>query len=137
MYGLRNFGEPLNGHIPLGQKINNISNWAQAIFVTPSIFYASNYSETINSDMKEWYIIIEAKIKPDFYSEYEGTIYRYNYKKDEPKNIEYRIKACNYGVVFYGNTKDEEGIVTISLLFVKKKFLEQCQRYIDGNIFIN
>ena len=137
MYGLRNFGEPLNGHIPLGQKINNISNWAQAIFVTPSIFYASNYSETIYSDKEEWYIIIEAKIKPDFYSEYEGTIYRYNYKKDEPKNIEYRIKACNYGGVFYGNINDEEGIATISLLFVKKKFLEQCQRYIDGNIFLN
>ena len=125
IYGLRNFGEPLNGHIPLGQKINNINNWAQAIFVTPSIFYASNYSETINSDMEEWYIIIEAKIKPDFYSEYEGTIYKYKYKIDEPKKIEYRIKAQNFSSNFYGNTNDEEGIATI---ICKKEILRKMSK---------
>lgn len=36
--GFRNFGEPLSGHIPFGEKINGIQNWAKAIFVTPSIF---------------------------------------------------------------------------------------------------
>ena len=80
--------------------------------------------------MEEWYIIIEAKIKPDFYSEYEGTIYKYKYKIDEPKKIEYRIKARNFSRIFDGNIEDEEGIATISLLFVKRKFLEKCQRYI-------
>ena len=25
LYGLRNFGEPLDGYIPLGQKVNNLA----------------------------------------------------------------------------------------------------------------
>lgn len=135
LYGLRNFGEPLNGHIPFDQKVNNINNWAKAIFVTPSIFYASNFSEIISSDNTQWYIIIEAKVKSGCFSEYESTIYKYNYKNSEPKKIEYRINTKNFGVIFYSH--DEEGIVTTSLLFVKKKFIDECQNYKDGDYFQN
>jgi len=135
LYGLRNFGEPLDGHIPLGQKVNNINNWAKAIFVTPSIFYASNFSEIISSDKEQWYIIIEAKLKEGCFSEFESTIYKYNYKNSEPKKIEYRINAKNFGASFYDD--DEEGIVTISLLFVKKKFIDECKNYKDGDYFLN
>ena len=135
LYGLRNFGEPLDGHIPLGQKVNNINNWAKAIFVTPSIFYASNFSEIIYSDYEYWYIIIEAKLKEGSFSEFESTIYKYNYKNSEPKKIEYRINAKNFGALFYND--DEEGIVTISLLFVKKKFIDECKNYKDGDYFLN
>ena len=135
IYGLKNFGEPLNGHIPLNQKVNDINNWANAIFVTPSIFYASNFSEIIQSDNEQWYIIIEAKVKNGYFSEYESTLYNYNYKKNEPKKIEYRINAKNYGRVF--DCDGEEGIDTISLLFAKKKFIDECQNYSDGNYFQN
>ena len=135
IYGLRNFGEPLDGHIPLGKKANNINNWANAIFVTPSIFYASNFSEIISSDNEQWYIIIEAKVKNGYFSEYESTIYKYNYKNGEPNKIEYRINAKIFENVFYDH--DEEGIVTTSLLFVKKKFIDGCQNYKDGDLFKN
>ena len=135
IYGLKNFGEPLNGHIPLNQKVNDINNWADAIFVTPSIFYASNFSEIIQSDYEQWYIIIEAKVKEGYFSEYESTLCKYNYKKNEPKKIEYRINAKNCKRVF--EAENEEGIATISLLFAKKKFIDECQNYSDGNYFQN
>lgn len=134
LYGLRNFGEPSDGHIPLGKEANNINNFAKAIFVTPSIFYASNFSEIIDSDKDQWYIIIEAKVKDGFFSEYENTV-KYNYKNGEPKKIKYRIKAKNFAASFYGD--DEEGIVTNSLLFVKKKYIDGCQNYKDGDYFQN
>ena len=90
-FGLQNLGEPLINHIQLGIKMFNIDNWASAIFVSPSIFYASKYSEIIESDGQEWFIIIEARVKPNSFTQHESTLYKYNYLKNEPKNIEYRI----------------------------------------------
>ena len=131
LYGLRSCGEPLEGHIPLNKRINNVNNWANAIFVSPSIFYASKYSEIIYSDYEEWYIIIEANIEPNCFSMYESTIYKYNFKMWEPKKIEYRIN--NISSVVGG--KDESCIETTSLLFVKKKFLDNSDNYLDSLIF--
>ena len=77
-FGLRNYGEPLIGHIQKNETINDIKNWSSAIFVSPSILYAKNYSEVIGSNGDNWYIIIEAKIEPGYYSSHESTIYNYN-----------------------------------------------------------
>ena len=64
-FGLHNFGVPLNNHIQLGIKNDNIDDWANAIFVSPSIFYATKYSEIINYKNEEWFILIEARVFPD------------------------------------------------------------------------
>ena len=100
----------------------------------PSIFYASKFSEIISSDNEQWYIIIEANVKNGCFSENESTI-KYNYKNSEPKKIEYRVNAKNFEASFYDD--DEEGIVTTSLLFVKNKFIDECQNYKDENYFQN
>ena len=92
-FSLQNFGEPLINHIQLGIKMFNIDNWASAIFVSPSIFYASKYSEIIESDGQEWFIIIEARVKPNSFTQHESILYKYNYLQNEPKNIEYRINT--------------------------------------------
>ncbi len=69
-------GEPSYGNIPKGVKVNNVENWANSIFLTLSIFYASKYAEIINSEKEEWFIIIEVMIAPKFFKEYESTIYK-------------------------------------------------------------
>ena len=126
--GLRNFGKPLNEHIPLGEKVFDINDWGNAIFASPSIFYASKYSDIILSENEEWYIIIEAKVSPNSFSIHESTIYNYQFKKGEPKNLEYRIEADQN---MYGRymTGDEDFIETNSILFVKKSFLNNCKDY--------
>lgn len=126
--GLRNFGKPLNEHIPLGEKVFNINDWGNAIFVSPSIFYASKYSDIILSENEEWYIIIEAKVSPNSFSIHESTIYNYQFKKGEPKNLEYRIEA-NKDMFGSYMTCDEGFIETNSILFVKKSFLDNCKDY--------
>jgi len=48
--GLKKAGDRINGttidvvpgHIALGKKVNNINNWSNAVFVSPSIYYAAH-----------------------------------------------------------------------------------------------
>ena len=132
-YGLNNFGEPSENHIRLGQKIDNIDDWASAIFVSPSIFYASKYSELINYKNNKWFIIIEARIKPNSFSVHESTIYGYQYKQDEPSKVEYRIQ-CEMANRFETCSNTDNVIVT-SLIFVNKNFLENLKNYQESFIF--
>lgn len=135
-FGLRNYGEPLIGHIQKNETINDIKNWSSAIFVSPSILYAKNYSEVIGSNGDNWYIIIEAKIEPGYYSSHESTIYNYNYKSGEPSNVEYRIKSTdNIDDCFVYGGPDQYHISTTSILFVKKDFLDNLNNYQDTAVF--
>ena len=139
-FSLQNFGEPLINHIQLGIKMFNIDNWASVIFVSPSIFYASKYSEIIESDGQEWFIIIEARVKPNSFTQHESILYKYNYLQNEPKNIEYRINTQEL-VIITDDGKYDDDIVNlvlkvISLLFVNKEYLESLKDYSKQSIFI-
>ena len=96
--GLKNTGEPLKGHIGIGRTFDNIKDWSNAIFVTPSIFYASKYAEIIYSDGEEWFIIVEALLSKEspYYrkvSFHKSTFFNYIYKKNEPAEIEIIIEV--------------------------------------------
>lgn len=135
-FGLINYGEPLMGHIGKNETIDDINNWASAIFVTPSILYAKNYSEVISSNGDNWYIIIEAKIEPGYFSTHESTIYNYDYKSGEPHEIEYRIESTdNSENFFFFGGSDQDHIFTTSLLFVQKDFLDNLNNYPEASIF--
>ena len=135
-YGLQNFGEPLKNHILPGIGNYGIEDWASAIFVSPSIFYASKYSELVNYKNEEWSIIMEARVKPNSFSIHGSTLYDYKFKEGEPKNVEYRI-SCekipeNKGIKGLYERSD---IVVTSLTFVKKKFLDNTKYFRDSSIF--
>ena len=68
--------KPPSGHIPLNTKVAGFSNWAGAIFVSPSIFYAGHdaYSERINSGKERYSVIIEVRVKPKSYTSYDSTV---------------------------------------------------------------
>ena len=135
-FGLRCCGESLNGHIPVNETINDTNNWASAVFVSPSILYAKNYSEVISSNGDNWYIIIEAKIEPGSFSTHESTIYNYDYKSGEPHDIEYRIESTdNCEDNFFFGGADQDHIFTTSLLFVQKDFLDDLDNYQEASVF--
>ena len=100
------------------------------------LFYASKNAEIIYSDGEEWYIIIEADLAfPSVFistfrgvSIHESKFYNYNFKEGEPKEIEVRIEAQPDKIVTYT-------ILTTSLLFVNKKYLDEVKNYSEGNIF--
>ena len=131
--GLYFFNKPIEGHIPLGKKYNNFDNWANAIFTSPSLFYASKYSEIIFSDNKEWYIIIEGIIKKDSFSMHKSTIQNYNFKINEPYFIEYRVGCDKNPAISNGDY--EKNILVSSLLFVERQTLDNMNDYYEQNIF--
>ena len=97
--------KPLENHINRYVTVNNIEDWAKAIFVSPSIFYSANaaYAKVIQWCYKEWLILIEARAKIGSYVNLESTIFNNEYMEGEPKDdIEFRIeKECDNFYLFF------------------------------------
>ena len=84
-YGLRPSGSKLEngasvnvnpGHIPLSHTVSGIQYWAQAIFVSPSIFYAANpvYAQRINSCSHRWSVLVETRVRPGTFTAHPSTV---------------------------------------------------------------
>ena len=116
--------KPRKGHINFGKTVNNVKNWAKAIFVSPSIFYSScrSYSQRIESNNKTWRIVVEVKIKPNSFESYNSTIPKYHFLLGEPKKIEYRIENKN-------------DIKVYSVLFVEDNYISRAKSYREGSIY--
>ena len=124
---LRN-GEEINVldyHIARDTTVDNIPDWANAIFVSPSIFYCADptYAKEISYKNEQYKVFIELRVKPFIYYRRESTCPNYVPKKGEPKKLEYRIAPEN-----------EKEVQVFSLTFVKNEFFEKTQKYIDGII---
>ena len=124
---------PKNGHIQFGKKINNIKNWAKAIFVSPSIFYSTHpiYAERINSTFfgNSWAVLIETRLLPGSYKAFQSTTAR-KVIKGEPSLIEYRVKSID-------NITKKKNIHIIAISFVLDNFLNNVTDYDQGEILSN
>jgi len=82
-YGLHPSGSKLpdgvkininEGHIPLDYELSGIKQWGKAVFVSPSLFYASNYAERINSCLKRWCVLVETRVRPNSFTMHPSTV---------------------------------------------------------------
>ena len=130
---------PLPGHISIDQTISGIKNWAKAIFVSPSIFYASDavYAERINSSSYRWAVLIEARVKPDSYTAHNSTVLGYSSKNGETKDVEYRVEVDDKDEDIIYRVRSDKNIIVKSITFVKVKFLENVEDYFEGKIVVN
>ena len=144
-YGLRPSGSKLpngasinvnEGHIPLNIEISGIKRWGMAVFVSPSLFYASNYSERINSLVKRWCVLIETRVRPNSFTKHPSSILKYAGVSGEPYHLEFRVKDDKEKNSIYRVTSGKNLIVT-SITFVLVDFLENISHYYEGNIAIN
>ena len=131
--------EPLPGHISMDKTISGIKNWAKAIFVSPSIFYASDavYAERINSNSMRWAILIEARVKPNCYTAHNSTVFKYVGKVGESQDLEYRVEVNDENADYIYRVSQENNVVIKSITFVSVKFLENVKDYVEGDIVIN
>ena len=69
----------LEGHYSLNDTIGGIKNWAKAIFVSPSIFYAAHacYAERIMSTNETYCVIIQCKVRPGSFTSHKSTVLKY------------------------------------------------------------
>ena len=129
---------PLPGHIKSDVTVAGIKNWAKAIFVSPSLFYASDvvYAERIVSNNQTYAVLIEGRLKPNTFTKYKSTVLNYNNIPGEPDQVEYRVEQKSDDELIY-RIASEKNIITTSISFVLINFLENVSSYCDGNIVIN
>ncbi|CAF1239628.1 unnamed protein product [Didymodactylos carnosus] len=128
------------GHIALNRKVGEYQNWANAIFVSPSIFYAADvtYSERIFSDHKRWCILVETRVKPNSFSKHHQTLLNQReLLPGEPKDLEYRV-AVKENEDFIMRVESDRNIIVTALVFVNLTFLENIDEYYQGkDLFAN
>ena len=130
--------KPLPGHISLEKTVAGIKEWAKAIFVSPSLFYASDvvYAERIISNNKTWAVLVEARFKPNTFKKYKSTVLNYNNVPDEPDQLEYRVEQKSDDELIF-SISNEKNIYVTSISFVLINFVENVDNYYEGNLVVN
>lgn len=116
--------KPPGNHYGLGETHFGIRNWANAIFLSPSISYSSHacYSERIFSCNEQWCVLIKALVNPTAYTMHEPTVYRYDPIDGEPDTPEYRINASSEDKIL--RVESARNVVVTSVVFISLNFLE-------------
>ena len=75
------------------EKVNNIDDWASAVFASPSCFFSSHpiYAETILSNGRKWACLVEGRVKNGCFTRHHSTIEARNVPYNEPSDVEFRI----------------------------------------------
>ncbi len=127
------------GHIALNTKVGSFQNWAHAIFISPSIFYAADvvYSERIFSDQQRWCVVVETRVKPSSFTKHKQTLLNQKVLlPGEPENLEYRV-AVNADDDFILRVESNGNVIVTALVFVSVTFLENINEYYQGDLFAN
>ena len=124
--GLRKEGEiideeslsTVDGHIKKGVKFRGIDNWSSAVFVSPSVYYSGHQvyaKETISEDIT-WMPVVHVKVAKGSYTAHEHTLWSYEFKDDEPRQVEWRVE-------------NSSNVKVISFIFVKKGHFDKSNNY--------
>ena len=123
---------PQSDHIQVGTKWNNLKDWSQAIFTSPSVFYSTHqtYSERIDSVFlgNRYAVLIETRLRPNSFQTFNSTTSR-TAIYGEPTLIEYRVKSVD--------KNNNKNIYVISITFVLENFLNNVKAYDQGDILSN
>ena len=130
--------KPLEGHIELGIKVDKFDNWAKAVFVSPSVFYAGHpvYARTIISNNVKYSVIVETRLRPGTFSQHPPTVVNYVQKNKEPSFVEYRIEVKDDSNLIM-RIESEENVIVTGILFARTDFLQNIKDYYKGDIFVN
>jgi hypothetical protein len=128
------------GHIALNRRVGSIDNWAQAIFISPSIFYAADkvYADRIFSDGQRWCVLVEARVKPGTFTKHKQTLLNQReLLPGEPEDLEYRV-GVKSDEDFILRVESNRNVIVTALVFVNMTFLENIDEYYQGDdLFAN
>ena len=130
--------KPLKGHVKLNVKLAGFDDWAKAIFVSPSVFYAGHpaYARTITSGDEKYCVIVETRVKPGSFSKHPPTVVKYAQKNGEPTFVEYRIEVKDDSNLIM-RIESKNNVIVTGILFAKTEFLKNIKEYYKGDIFVN
>ena len=121
---------PPDGHIPLGMSALGIEDWAAAVFVSPSILYASHnvYAERILAEGDKWCCLVKVYCEKGHYTKHQSTVSGFEMDPDTDENLpEYRIPTPANENVFLRVEKARH-VIVYSVMFVKLTFLESVSK---------
>ncbi|CAF1042765.1 unnamed protein product [Rotaria sp. Silwood1] len=129
---------PEKGHIGLNIRVGGFDNWANAIFVSPSVFYAAHkvYAERIFSGGKQWCVLVETRVRPDSFSQHKHTLLKKDELPGEPKNVEYRVAVKSDDDLIL-RVESERNVLVTAVVFINVEFLESIDEYCEGQVFAN
>ena len=137
--------KPPRHHFQLSETIAGVQNWAAAVFVSPSILYASHgcYSDRITVGDSKWCVVVKVLIEPSCYRTSVSTVTLSKPSLEgEPDKKEYRCRETKmFGELHkewekrcmpFTKSHEEESetarnVVVRSVLFVDLNFLENVQ----------
>ncbi|CAD8055918.1 unnamed protein product [Paramecium primaurelia] len=125
--------ETQDDYFQVYERNDGTNDWRNAIFTTPSPFYAAEmaYSERIWSKTQKYCCLIEVLIKQGIQQEFKSTILSRDFQiYNEPINIEYRIKY-NEDAQLNEKIEDINKFIVISALFLKEQYLHEQTNYDD------
>jgi len=128
---------PAPGHIKRGVTVNGIENWSDAIFVSPSIYYAGHpvYAKVIVNNMNErWIPVIQTKVKNGTFTRHDHTFGKNNYKvlEDEPTSLEFRVqvKQKDHEDLIIRN-ENNKYVKVVAFLLIKEGYLDSHEDYYE------
>lgn len=116
---------PPSYHISLGKHCLGTDNWAAAIFVSPSLLYASDacYAELITSCGANWRVVMRVRVRPNCYTEHNSTLLAQYFPVDgEPEVSEYRVATTRDEKI--RRVEGNSNAMVSSVNFIKASILE-------------
>ncbi len=118
----------------MNRNVGSYENWANAVFISPSIFYAADvvYSERIFSDHQRWCVLVETRVKPGSFSKHKQTLLNQReLLPGKPENLEYRV-TVKADEDFILRVESTGNVIVTALVFVNVTFLENIDEYYQG-----
>eukprot|EP00047_Mylnosiga_fluctuans_P009317 m.262623 g.262623 ORF g.262623 m.262623 type:complete len:444 (-) comp25642_c0_seq1:87-1418(-) len=121
------------GHIDVKHTVAGIPNWAAAIFVSPSVFYAAHYVYSESLSLKEpdekapstWRVLFQCYVRPGSFSSHPHTFkQRDDALPNEPDNVEYRVASDVDDETIF-RVADRRNCVVAALVLVRDQFLRE------------
>ncbi len=127
--------QPPSNHVQLSQTYLGMSNWANAIFTSPSVLYASHpcYSDRIIAGDSQWCVVLKVLINTNSYEAFNPTVDTTDDETDgEPEDTEYRVINNDHRDSIFrvfsrtlsDNLESSRNAVVQSVLFIDLNFLE-------------
>lgn len=123
---------PPSNHIALGETYDGFTNWAKAVFVSPSCIYSSLdvYAEKINSYQKKWACLLEGRVKNGAFTMHRATSQK-RLIPGEPSLIEYRV------VIPDDKYNDYHILYITSVVFISMDYLGNIESFKDTDKIVN
>jgi ankyrin repeat protein len=120
--------EPPSNHYSLQMSHQGINNWAGAIFVSPSVSYASHaaYADRVSFNGAMWAVVVDTAVREGSFTKHNQTVGGYATLPGEPENAEYRVQVEDECDEQIWRATGKQNVTVLAVTLIEVDFLEDC-----------